>query len=513
MIRNLYNKYCCGYDRLEEEVIPLKRMSRHCPPPTTQPFRSNRWYASPPSVVTPSPIPPLGGEVSVVTRACFPQPPTPTWNPIPANQGTFVCFTEQQNGGMSSNTLYYNTPYQYYYQQSTLRATGYTEQGRVIGNPLVGGAQTHSLTNTQTSLSPAAQQFVPNRAGIPYNNPYFEMNNLRHQMSGLGGYGACPGNPFLTPNHFTPPYNTNTFNQYQRPDKNNNVHTNTTLHLTNMSREHDNKSRGLDNKSRGLDNKSRDHDNKSRDQTVKSRDQGTETTLVLGSKKRNRAQRLPVKRPTEHLAAPGAERTREVQQSTEGEQSEGAVETGQDGTLQLNIEEQLVLEIKVQNSGEMILDSMRESPAEMISQEQVKSDSSDNRSTCSISRDLTQPTFAQVLSISIDQAVDSPIRTTSIEEIFTEQQNKLKESSEHETKGSSTTKQAQKPLTPLSPGPLTPLTPQTPLSPGFEWCEEYEYELVDHTEHEMVEEEEAMEIDLNFELDSPQSVNSPVSAE
>ena len=357
------------------------------------------------------------------------------------------------------------------------------EQGRVISNPLT-APQTRGQANTQTqpSLNPAATQFLPGTAGIPYNNPYFEMNNLRYQMSGLGGYGACTGNPFLTPNHFVQPTNNSTSSPYRRPEKKN-VQTNTTLHQTNRA-------------------------TKSRDKTTISRDQGTETTLVLGSKKRNRKRKPPAKRQTEYLAAPGAERNQfleikkrnspETSVETQQRESEAAKKTGLAETAP---EEQLVLEIKVENSGELILDSMRESPAGMTFEEQAQSDLCNiNSSTQKTSQELLkQPTFAQI--VAGDQATDTPIKTTKIEDIFTEEQ---------EATESSPREQAQSPVT-----PLTPFTPLTPLSPGFEWCEEYEYELVDPTEQEIPEEEEALDIELNFDLDldSPQSVSSPISTE
>ena len=126
-------------------------------------------------------------------------------------------------------------------------------------------------TQAQLALNPAARQFVAAPSGIPYNNPYFEMNNLRYQMSGLGGYGACPGNPFLTPHHFAQPVKTNLVAPYSKPDQKN-VQTNTTLQLKTETV-------------------------KSRDKGTLLREQGTETKLVLGARKRNRNQRPPAKRP------------------------------------------------------------------------------------------------------------------------------------------------------------------------------------------------------------------------
>ena len=490
MFRNLYNRYCCGYNQLEEEMVPLRRLprNRQTATVTTQPDRSNRWYPTQdttpsPAGFSPAPLTPLKGEVSVLTRPSFPQPPAPSWNPPPPSQGSFVCFTQQRSkGGVSSETFHFNTPYQYFYQQSTLRQAGFMEQGKIIANPLAGGPQTPNMTNTPTQLSiNPAQNFMANNNGIHFNNPYFDMNNVRNQISGLQGYGACAGNPFISPNFFSHPVQTNMFNSTPYPNvgQKRNAQTNTTLKLTHQA-------------------------TKSRDKLNKSRDQGTETTLVLGSKKRNRTQKAPAKRLIEHLAAPGAERKileikrRQVAETSEDKQwrhGETTEETGGIETLDME-DEQLVLEIKVENSREMIMDSMIE-----IAEKEVQTDLCDKSSLDSLPDEQTnQPTFAQVVSGGL--TVETPIKTTSIEEIFTEEAIKTTKPGVREAEKSDEQIKT----------PQTPLTPLTPLSPGFEWCEEYEYELVDHNEQDMEENEEALDIELDFDLDSPQSVSSPVSA-
>ena len=472
--------------------MPLRRLPRTRPTGTatvtTQPDRSNRWYPTQdttpsPAGLSPAPLSPLKGEVSVLTRPSFPQPPAPVWNPPPPSQGSFVCFTQQKNkGGVSSETFHFNTPYQYFYQQSTLRQAGFMEQGRIIANPLAGGPNTQHVANPQTQLSlNAAQQYMTNNNKIPFNNPYFDMNNVRNQISGLQGYGACTGNPFISPNFFNHPVQTNMFNPTPYPNvgQKRNAQTNTTLKLTHQA-------------------------TKPRDKLTKSRDQATETTLVFGSKKRNRTQKVPTKRLIEHLAAPGAERKileikrRQVGVTNEDKQwrhGETAEETSEIKSLEME-DEQLVLEIKVENSREIIMDSMIE-----IAEKEVQTDLTDKSSPGSLPDEQTsQLTFAQVVSGGL--TVETPIKTTSIEEIFTGESIKTTKPDMREAENSEEQVKT----------PQTPLTPLTPLSPGFEWCEEYEYELVDHNEQDMEENEEALDIELDFDLDSPQSVNSPGSA-
>ncbi|KAL5266862.1 hypothetical protein ACHWQZ_G004042 [Mnemiopsis leidyi] len=470
-------------------MVPLRRLpgNRSAATVTTQPDRSNRWYPTQgttpsPAVSSPAPMTPFKGEVSVLTRPNYPQPPAPAWNPPPPSQGSFVCFTQQRNrGGVSSETFHFNTPYEYFYQQSTLRQAGFMEQGRVIGNPFAGGPLTHNGTNTKLAINPG-QQFMANTNCTPYSNPYFDMNNVRNQISGLQGYGACTGNPFLTPNFFNQPVQSNMFSPNPSPSLglNRNAQTNTTLKLT--------------------------HQAKSSDKSSKSRDQGTETILVLGSKKRNRSQKIQTKRLTEHLAAPGAERNnifeikrRQMDETSENARwglTETATESGQRQGFGMG-DEQLVLEIKVENSVEMIMDSMIE-----VAEKEIQTDLCDKISQETLSQEeAKQPTFAQV--VSGDLSAGTPIKTTSIEEIFTEESGEPTRPDLQEVEEPKDTAQ----------GPQTPLTPLTPLSPGFEWCEEYEYELVDHNEHDLAENEEPLDIELEFDLDSPQSVTSPGPAQ
>ena len=243
----------------------------------------------------------------------------------------------------------------------------------------------------------------------------------------------------------------------------------------------------------------------------RSRDKNTATNLVLGAKKRR--PRPPHRRLMEHEAAPGSQR-RETPAET---QIRDSVETVM---MELRERGEVVLEIKVGNSEELILDSMRESPEGQETIEEIpkvikkKTVEAKQRSTyLEVAQNgITELSISQT---SLDvlttdpQNTDpdlSPLQTTAIEDVLSGIQSQesveIVEGPELETAPKPQTSKTNLATTPTTPG--FDGSPMTPMSPGagFEWCDEYEYELVEEGEEE---EEEALQMDLEFDLESPEA--------